>query len=104
MCPKIEDEPERINEVGPYRLPPPCIYLFPATIPSPRNNPKPPVRPIGEVGFLNAMHECFGGNDSELNSVTFEAGMDGVDVVRTTTIERDGAVRKQSKATPIRRA
>ncbi|MCK0099626.1 hypothetical protein MWU38_09540 [Qipengyuania sp. S6317L1] len=103
-CPKIDDAPERVNEVGPYRLPPPCIYLFPATIPSPRNNPKPPPRPLEEVGFLKAMQSCFGGFDTELNSVTFEAGIDGVDIVRATTIERDGCVRKQSKATAIRRA
>jgi hypothetical protein len=104
VCPKIMASPERINEVGPYRLPPPCIYLFPSTIPSPRNNPKPRAQTIHEVGFLKALHECFGGKDGELNQVTFDVAMNGVEVVRTTTIERDGSVRRQSRPTPIRRS
>ena len=103
-CPKIENATHRVNELGPYRLPPPCIYLFPSTIPSPRNNPHPPAQALDEVGFLKALHKCFGGSDDELNSVSFKAAMDGVEVVRTTTIERAGKIRRQSSPTPIRRS
>lgn len=103
-CPKLAVNPERMNQVGRYQLPPPCIYLFPSTIPSPRNNPNPKAQSIDDVGFLKALHNCFGGNDSELNYVTFEAAMKGVELVRTTTIERGGRVRKKSKPTPIRRS
>jgi len=103
-CPKIDNDPHRINTVGPYRLPPPCIYLFTSTIPSPRNNPKPSVHKIADVGILDAMHRCFGGHDEELNEVSFEAAMKGVDLVRTTRIVRGGKVRKESKPTPIRRS
>lgn len=103
-CPKIATDPNRINEIGPYRLPPPCIYLFPSTIPSPRNNPDPPPQKIEDVGFLKAIHDCFGGQEAELNTVSFKAAMDGVELVRTTTIERDGTIRRQSRPTPIRRS
>jgi hypothetical protein len=51
---------------GPYRLPPPCIYLFPATIPSTRNNPNPPAQSLGDVQILDALYQCFGGTQSEL--------------------------------------
>jgi len=104
ICPKLTKNPERSNKVGPYQLPPPCIYMFPSTIPSPRNNPNPRPQEIDDVGFMKALHECFAGKDSELNFVKFDAAMDGVDLVRTTTIERDGQVRRQSKPTPIRRS
>src|SRR5271165_934827 len=33
-CPKLESDTTRFTVVGPYRLPPPCIYLFPVTIPA----------------------------------------------------------------------
>jgi len=104
VCPKIENAGHRVVEIGPFRLPPPCIYLFPGTIPSARNNPKPPAQKICNVGFLEAMHKCFGGYDSELNEVYFEANMKGVDLVRTTRIIRDGEVKRESKPTPIRRS
>ena len=38
-CPKLFADASRITIVGPYSLPPPCLYILPATIPSPRNNP-----------------------------------------------------------------
>ncbi|MFV1543636.1 hypothetical protein VW041_01515 [Phaeobacter sp. JH204A] len=104
VCPKLENAAHRITKVGPFRLPPPCIYLFPSTIPSPRNNPTPTVNKITNVGILDAMHRCFGGRDDELNEVHFEAAMKDVDLVRTTRIVRDGKVRKESKPTPIRRS
>lgn len=104
VCPKIAGREDRITEVGPYRLPPPCIYLFPGTIPSPRNNPIPRPQNINDVGILDAMHRCFGGDETELNKVHFEAAMNGVDLVRTTKIVRDSIVRRESKPTPIRRS
>lgn len=103
-CPKIANAEDRITEVGPYRLPPPCIYLFPGTIPQPRNNPKPVPQKISEVGFLAALHECFGGKDEELNHVFFEAAMDGVELVRKTRIEREQKTQRESRPTPIQRS
>jgi hypothetical protein len=40
-CPKLHADPSRITVVSHYKHPPPCIYVFPATVPSPRNNPRP---------------------------------------------------------------
>jgi hypothetical protein len=103
-CPKIALSPERTNEIGPYKLPPPCIYLFPGTIPSPRNNPNPRPQSIDDVGFLTAIHQCFQGKDTELNEVSFLTAMDGVETVRTTKIVRNGRICRESRPTPIQRS
>jgi hypothetical protein len=105
-CPKIlrEGGGTRLTKVGPFSLPPPCIYLFPGTIPSVRNNPNPPAQALAEVELLKAFHECFGGRDDELNHVTFEVGHSGTETVRKTTIIRTGVVQKQSGMTPIQRS
>jgi hypothetical protein len=102
-CPKVTDEDERAILIGPYTLPPPCIYLFPATVPSPRNNPDPTPHKINTVGFLAALNECFGGKEAELNYVRFKAEMAGTETTRSTTIIRDGHIVRQSNPTPIRR-
>ncbi|WP_170333181.1 hypothetical protein [Ruegeria arenilitoris] len=103
-CPKLDLDASRLTEVGQYVLPPPCIYLFPGTVPSPRNNPKPKVNKLSDVGILEAMHACFGGMDQELNHVEIEVAHKGVETVRTTTITRGGVVRKTTDPTPIRRS
>ncbi|TPM33542.1 hypothetical protein FJ955_01990 [Mesorhizobium sp. B2-2-2] len=103
-CPKAMLGASTITTVGQFELPPPCIYLFPGTIPSPRNNPKPPAQTIKQVGILDAFHTCFGGQDEHLNSVEFEVAYAGAETMRTTTITRDGVVVRQSAATPIQRS
>ena len=103
-CPKTEDEPGRVTSVGPYRLPPPCIYVLPATVPSPRNNPNPASQRLDEVEILTAFNDCFRGNPEEINYVGFEVEYRGVDMVRTTTVRRSGDVQRASEATAIRRA
>lgn len=102
-CPKLLREEGRTTAVGPYQLPPPCIYVFPGTIPSPRNNPDPAPQTMLEVEFLRILHEAFKGMDDELNFVRFGVGYKGTDTTRSTSIIRDGQVVKQSKPTPIRR-
>ena len=59
-CPKINghDDP-RVTSLGPYHLPPPCIYLLPATIPSPRNNPNPPPQALKDVEILKLSPTAF---------------------------------------------
>ena len=64
----------------------------------------PAAQELNELEFMRAIHTCFGGKKEELNYVTFKAEMDGVEVVRTTTILRDGDVKRKSNPTPIRRA
>ncbi len=103
-CPKLESDPSRFTVVGPYRLPPPCIYLFPATIPSPRNNPNPPAQSLGDVQILDALYQCFGGAPNEINSVPFEVQHRGAETVRTTRVVRNGIVQIKSRPTPIQRA
>jgi hypothetical protein len=48
-CPKVQASQNRTTELGPFLLPPPCIYLMPATVPSPRNNPHPKPQNINDV-------------------------------------------------------
>jgi len=104
-CPKLagNDDP-RISEVSHYRLPPPCIYLFPAAIPNPRDNPNPPAQQLANVEILKAFADCFKAAESEINAVTFAVAQNGPDIVRSTTVTGNGTVEKRSKMTAIRRA
>lgn len=104
-CPKIaDDEMFRIAEIGPYRLPPPCIYLLPKTIPSPRNNPRPAAHSLEDVELLSCFAKCFEVRADELNYVGFEVQHRGSDTVRGTTVTRNGMVAQASELTAIRRA
>lgn len=102
-CRKLEQSAERFTELGPYRLPPPCLYLFPDTIASPRNNPRPSAQALSNVQFLQAMHDCFCGEDAEVNYVDFVVEYHGSDIVRKTSIRRGGNLVKESNLTAIRR-
>jgi hypothetical protein len=89
--------------VSHYRLPPPCIYLLPSTIPSPRNNPSPPPQKLDDVEILKAFAGCFKADEHDINSVTFAVAHSGAETVRSTTIVRDGVVQRTSSMTAIRR-
>ncbi len=102
-CPKVADNTSRHIQVAQFTLPPPCIYLFPATIPEPRNNPKPRAQSLQSVELLMAFHRCFGGVDDELNYVDFEVAYAGVETVRKTIVRRAETIVQESKETPIRR-
>lgn len=102
-CPKVSDNESRVTEVGPYTLPPPCIYVLPATLPSPRNNPHPLPQRLDDVELLKAFNDCFQGQSNEISYVDFEVGYRGTEMVRTTTIGRNNKAQKVSEATPIRR-
>jgi hypothetical protein len=64
--PKLAADPSRATEVGRFRLPLPCVYVFPATIAAARNYPHPSAQSIEDVQLLKAFHDCFGGKDEEL--------------------------------------
>ena len=102
-CPKLVGAPERLTEVAHYSLPPPCIYVMPGTVPSPRNNPCPVAQALDDVQLLRAFHDCFGGRDEEVNYVDFEVEYRNSDTVRKTRIRRAGEVVRESKLTAIRR-
>lgn len=102
-CPKVaDDDGSRLTDIGPFRVPPACIYLFPSVVPS-SAAPTVSAQPIEAVELLSAFHRCFKGRDAELNHVDFELLQSGSDLMRRTTIRRAGAVQKVSDMTPIRR-
>src|SRR5262249_38371132 len=70
-CPKLGGKNERVPTVAHYALPPACVYVFPATISSPRNNPRPVAQSLDEVHILKAFHNCFSGKREEVNYVDF---------------------------------
>ncbi len=103
-CPKIAADPSRATTLGPYVLPPPCVYLFPRTIPTPRNNPNPPPHTLDEIEFLAVLTQRFGVLSNEIYSVSFEVRYRGADLERLTSITLDGHANRVSTWTPIRRA
>lgn len=102
-CPKRMEDPRRNTQLSNFSVPPPCIYLFPSTIPSPRNNPQPNPQSINSVMFLDALHRTFKGHESEIHDVYFSVSYSGAELVRTTKIVRNKEVVRESTPTPIRR-
>ena len=103
-CPKIENYSAHQTEIGPFSLPPPCLYLLPATIPSPRNNPSPPPQPLEDVQIMKAFSDCFKCEPKEINYVSFDVAYHHAETVRTTRIMRDGIAQRESNPTPIQRS
>lgn len=102
-CPKVAADSSRITIVGPYSLPPPCLYVLPATIPSVRNNPSPQAQRLSDVQILQAFNDCFGNRPEETNYVSFDVSYRNADTVRMTRIVRNGQLQRESKPTAIRR-
>lgn len=100
-CPKLTN-PTRQTDIGPFAVPPACIYLFPASIPS-DSIPAVSAQPLDAVELLTAFHSCFGGQDDELHFVDFEIQRNGSELFRKTSVRRNGQVQQESEMTPIRR-
>lgn len=98
-CPKAA-----LTDVGARRLPPPCVYRFPRSIPDPRNNPTPRCWRTEELKFMRMLLQAFNGNDTDVTEVRIEADMDGADVRRRTRLVRGGVEIVASEPTPIQRA
>ena len=103
-CPKLLANSSRRTAVGPHSLPPPCLYVLPATIPSPRNNPNPKPQNLSDVQIMQAFSDCFLCKPKEINYVSFDVAYQDSDIVRTTRIVRGDEVKKESDPTAIRRA
>jgi hypothetical protein len=103
-CPKLDADDERLCAVGDRYLPPPCIYLFPRTIPDARNNPNPRPWGLAEVWLLNVMASAFQSRQDEAVEVQIEVSMKGADVQRRTTYTAGNHQLRQSGWTAIRRA
>jgi len=104
-CPKLKAG-YKTTKVASHALPPPCLYLFPSTVPSPRNNPKPTPHQLADVGILAAFHEAFGqGSDEYVNSVEIEVMHQGSETARSTAVFRGGELAKKSpRPTTIKRS
>jgi hypothetical protein len=104
-CPKLAANPDRATQVGATRaVPPPCIYLFPRSIPDARNNPTPACWPLTEIQLLHALWTAFNGDATDVVEVRIEARIEGVDVQRRTRFYCEGAEITTSKWTTIKRA
>lgn len=101
-CPKLSMG--RGGELHGRKVPPPCIYLFPRTIPDPRNNPSPAVWQLKELGLVAALLEAFGGNPEDITTVHIEARMKGATVERKTTLKRGNEILVESGWTELKRA
>ena len=103
-CPKLAEHGnvDRSTLIGPFCAPPPCIYVFPASIPS-VETPSVKGQSISNVELLAAFHACFGGRDDEINHVSFDVAFQAEETMRRTTIERGGIVQHFSEMTAIRR-
>lgn len=103
-CPKLEADPGRATLLGHRKVPPPCIYLFPLTVPDPRNNPRPPIGSLGDRKFLALLHRRFHGGAGDVTLVRIEAQMKGADICRKTVLEREGQEVFSSPLAPVKRA
>jgi hypothetical protein len=103
-CPKIiaDGDQERMTDVGPFRVPPTCIYVFPAVAPGPGHS-NALAQDLASVELLLAFHTCFKGRDDEVNYVRFDVEQVDGEVSRKTTITRGGVVQVESKMMAIRR-
>lgn len=103
-CPRLSAGKADPIETESFSLPPPCIYLFPRTIPDPRNNPAPDCWKLDEVKFLSALASTFKCPKSEVASVRIEARMNGSDIERRTKYFRSSQCFLESNWTIVKRA
>ena len=103
-CPKIiaDGTQDRMTDVGPFKVPPTCIYVFPAVAPGLANAHAPP-QDLAGVELLQAFHTCFKGRDDEVNYVRIDVEDLGGETSRKTTVTRGGVVQRESTMMPIRR-
>jgi len=104
-CPKLQANPGRATRIGRgRRVPPPCVYLMPRSVPDPRNNPRPRCASLEEVKLARALLRAFKGDAADVVEVLIEARMKGATVQRRTTFIRQGSELARSGWTSIRRA
>ena len=104
-CPKLAANPNRVTQISEGRsVPPPCLYLFPRTIPDARNNPSPVCWTLSEVHLLQSMSNAFHGDANDVAEVRIEARMQQANVQRRTRIFRGGLEVATSRWTTIKRA
>ncbi len=104
-CPKLKDDASRLVIVSDsFSVPPPCLYLFPRSVPDPRNNPNPGGSALRDIGFFQALYDVFECDAHDVVSVEIEARMEGANVQRRTTLRRNKEIVRASKWTELKRA
>lgn len=104
-CPKLAANASRATQISANRsVPPPCLYLFPRSIPDARNNPTPACWRLNEIQLLHSLWRAFHGDDADIVDVRIEARIEGVDVQRRTRFFCAGEEMTTSKWATIRRA
>jgi len=104
-CPKLALDPARLASLSDgTAVPPPCLYLFPRTIPDYRNNSFQPAWSLGKVRMLDVLYHAFKCRQEDVVEVRFEAGHDGTDITRITHLFRNGREIRASKADAVKRA
>jgi hypothetical protein len=103
-CPKLQANPNRGTTIGNRVVPPPCIYLFPRSIPDPRNNPSPAAHRLSDLSFLSALYNGFNNTVDDVVEVRIESRMNGSDLERKTIYSRAGTVFIESNWTKLRRS
>ncbi len=103
-CPKLQSDglDKRLTEVGPFQMPPACIYVLPKAAPT-LASPLSCAQSLADVGLLAAFHECFSGRGDEVNYVDFELAKQDSELLRKTTVRRGDAIQQESKFSAIRR-
>jgi hypothetical protein len=97
-CPKMRSGPGRQTVLGPFKAPPPCIYLFPLVPGDDIAAGTLVAQPLDQVQLLSAFHSSFGGDASDINFVDFDISYRDSARYRQTTIRRNGTIVMQSKA------
>jgi len=103
-CPKVINEgpSARLTDIGAFKVPPPCIYIFPSTTPT-QGTPSAIAPMLNAVQLLSAFHSCFSGKAEEINYVDFDLATINNELVRKTTVRRAGTIQQESGMTAIRR-
>jgi hypothetical protein len=100
-CPKLTFQPERQTIVGPFKLPPACVYVLPSKV---EGVIHAPAQNLSEVELLEAFHKAFKGQDGEVNFVDFDIETIDGEIRRKTIVRRAQMVQRESEFSPIRRA
>ncbi|SDH26671.1 hypothetical protein [Nitrosomonas sp. Nm132] len=103
-CPKLQSYPDRFTNLSGKHVPPPCIYLFPRTIPDARNNPNPTPWNLSDIRFLKILANAFHTLKDDAVKVRIEVRMHEADIQRRTTYTTNNSQLHQSGWTSIRRA
>jgi hypothetical protein len=102
-CPKLKADSTRGVVLGQKRVPPPCVYLLPRSIPDARNNPTPAVHTLSEVGFADALWRTFGGDANDVVGVAYESRARGTEIERRSRFYRNGQLFEETDWSEIRR-